>query len=329
MIVRPQLEAKAVLERDLEALRASRSKLENEATAGRTSHTNEETKQQPLQSEQRAHDDVTMAPEKSTEAQDVSMIDRPVKAEMIEQAEQPRKTDFDISTKAEPFSLKEEQDLEPPPQGQPPPTTSPQAPISATGPGNLSRAAEGSVPDKDSKAPLSEEQPLSASIRDVNFESMFDDTAGGGNESDIDFDLGFPKYTANAQALIDDNPFGTETSNVDVSNMPAATTEEDIDSLLPGLESFANAADDFAMMEMPPASTSAEDGTATTRTTLPATSTADVPPDLLPPESNFDDMFFDSADFTMDDGNGGGHDGDEAFGEIGDFDDSWFKTDGL
>lgn len=318
------------MERDLAALRARRAKRAQEATAGRTRITVGPNIKQSVQSERTAEyqDGGAKTPDKDTEAIDVIMTDHPVKAEANGRAEQPGEIKLEISSKVESPVLKEEKDPDPPPQVQLSITTGALTASNGNAMGDHSNEAGQAENITTTEAPLADERLVSAGIRDVNFESMFDDTAAEDNNDEINFDLDFPNDTGNAQALIDNNPFSTETSNTDASNIPAATTE-DIDSLLPGLESFANAADDFAMIEMPPTSTSIENATMPTPVARRTTSTADVPPDLLPPESNFDDMFFDSADFTMEDGNGGGTGGDDAFGEIGDFDESWFKTDGI
>ncbi|KAI9878846.1 MAG: hypothetical protein M1830_010318 [Pleopsidium flavum] len=317
------------MERDLAALRAHRVKREQEATAGRTRISAEADRKQSGQSEQIAehHNEAARSLDDDTEAVDVIMTDHPVKAEADGHAEQPGEMNLEASSKAESSYLTEEQDPDPPPQIQLAIATGPLKESNAGAIDNQSDEAEEAENATNTKAPLADERPVSAGIGDVNFESMFDDSAGDGHDEEIDFDLDFPHDTDTAQALMDNNPFHTETSNGNASNVHPATTE-DIDSLLPGLESFANSADDFAMIELPPASTTIENAGTTTPITRPSITTADVPPDLLPPESNFDDMFFDSADFTMEDGNGGGNGGDDAFGEIGDFDESWFKSDG-
>lgn len=165
-------------------------------------------------------------------------------------------------------------------------------------------------------------------VKNMIVESAFGDQPGNETNNDLDFAMEFSNGGENAQALMGDDPFAIETSNITATSVPAATTD-DIDSLLPGLESFANAADDFSMADLQPTSISNQiPATAAPKAVAATTTMADVPNDLLPPQSNFDDMFFDSGEFTMDQGGGAGDAGDDVFGEIGDFDESWFKTDG-
>ncbi len=315
------------MEHDLALLETHQAKREQEAsTEERLGSADSDAK--PSGHTHHVGDQVTEAVQTSredTDAVDVIMTDHPVKSEV---------TDHQVGTtsesalKAETPAIKEEQPPDPQPTNQSDLLNDLPAgnneDFAQVQPGTAD-AAEKAV---NVEVPLLDETEGLSDAKDINFESMFDDAVGNGNNDEIDFGLDFSNDAGNAQALLDDDPFSTGVSIGDVPAVAAATTE-DIDSLLPGLESFANATGDFSMIDMPPASATVEAAVTTAPDTRPATTTADVPTDLLPPESNFDDMFFDSADFTMGDGNGGGSGGDDVFGEIGDFDESWFKTDSI
>ena len=180
-----------------------------------------------------------------------------------------------------------------------------------------------------SDAPL--EAPATANLRDANFESMFNDTELAGPHDAIDFDLDFSNDTTIDQDLLSDNPFGEMTSHSnDFSNLNT-TSNEDINTLLPGLESYVTASDDFSMLNMPPTA-SDFNADATNATQNPSVSKANATVESImgsaPIESSFDDMFFGSGDLGM----GGTDDtdmgGDENIGDFADFDDDWFKSDG-
>lgn len=161
------------------------------------------------------------------------------------------------------------------------------------------------------------------------FESMFTDLENPSNPTSLDFDLSFP---STGPDLLNDTAFDNivdSTSNDNQSlNLPPATAE-DIDSLLPGLDSYVHNGGDFSMLDMNiPATTTVPDvSTAAADTTVPAlapniTSEGEQghQMDSAPMESSFDDLFGGSGDWGMDDDMGGG--------TMGDFDESWFKTDG-
>lgn len=154
------------------------------------------------------------------------------------------------------------------------------------------------------------------------FESMFNDSEQPTNASSLDFDLGF----SNSQDLLNDPVF----DNIDMGNTEEATnlnatSAEDINTLLPGLENYVNDGGDFSMIEFPP-TTIPELTIATTN--APAEPTAagvknmggtGQAAEMAPMESNFDDLFG-SGDWAGD--------GDMGDGAMVDFDEDWFKTDG-
>ncbi len=154
------------------------------------------------------------------------------------------------------------------------------------------------------------------------FESMFNDIEQPTNASSLDFDLGF----SNSQDLLNNPVF----DNIDLSNTEEATalnatSAEDINTLLPGLENYVNDGGDFSMIDFPPATmpelTAATTNAPTESTTAGANNTGGTgqAAEMAPMESNFDDLFG-SGDWAGD--------GDMGDGAMVDFDEDWFKTDG-
>jgi len=310
----------AVMESDLAKLQSHRVKREQEASVGRNVISAAPSTKLLLQSQEVGTDPVTAGKltDEDTKAAD-PITDPLLKVEVPSQLDQESNMTSDISPKAESPILKEKQNLNPPSETK-------SAPIKDPATTSDDKAAE-NQPGMEGKpqnimsveAPVLNGSQASGNVKDLDFDSMFDDTAGDGGKDEMDFDMDFPTHAGNSEALLIDDSFA-----VNAIGGKASGPIEDIDSLLPGLESFANATDDFAMVNIGTTSASAE----STVTAVPtAAKSAEAPPDLLPPESNFDDMFFGSVDFPMGEGNGGGN-GDDDFGELGDFDESWFKTDG-
>ena len=164
-----------------------------------------------------------------------------------------------------------------------------------------------------------------AELHDPDFESMFKDVEGADADNEINLDdLDFSTDANMGQALINNNAFGdiasTNNGLIDLN----AASNEDINTLLPGLENYVHDGGDFTMLDIPPA------------TALPASAVLPQPPkagngnvadavaDAAPVESNFDNMFYGSGDFTM----GGAEDGDmmdDEIGDFGDFNEAWFQ----
>lgn len=183
---------------------------------------------------------------------------------------------------------------------------------------------EANTADQPSFNPVDEPQPTDDQEA-APFESMFNDLENPSNPASLDFDLGFPSAGAMSQALLNDAVFDNMgTSNDDQNLNLAPTTAEDIDTLLPGLDSYVNDNGDFSLidMELPAA---APETSAVQNPLVPAPAAANdgtqqqPPLDSAPMESNFEDLFG-SGDWGMDDDMGGG--------TIGNFDEDWFKTDG-
>ena len=166
------------------------------------------------------------------------------------------------------------------------------------------------------------EVTLDSSAADLDFESMFNDTDLTGGDDAMNFGLDFSTEGTLNQDVLNDNAFATiEMNNADVSNL-GATTSEDINTLLPGLENYVNAGTDFSNINIASASLPETSQVGTTGATIATVqgSTATVVAD-----SSLDDIFG-SGDFTMD-GTGDDGLGSGNFGDLEDFDEDWFKTD--
>lgn len=171
-------------------------------------------------------------------------------------------------------------------------------------------------------ADASSQEPPSHTQEAAPFESMFNDIEQPTNASSLDFDLGF----SNSQDLLNDPVF----DNIDLGNTEEAaalnaTSAEDINTLLPGLENYVNDGGDFSMIDFPtntmPQLTVATTNAPTESTIVGANNTGGTgqAAEMAPMESNFDDLFG-SGDWAGD--------GDMGDGAMVDFDEDWFKTDG-
>jgi hypothetical protein len=163
-------------------------------------------------------------------------------------------------------------------------------------------ATEVPNPDPQTTYQPQEEVPMSAGTQDLNFDSMFDAPTGDGgdiNAADLDFLNDFK---------VDSVADGSAGNN-------------DLNSLLPGLESYANATGDDFTMIFPPATNNADGTMQANKTTRSMFDGMDMGADLPAEESNFDDLFLDEG------GLGGNADdlfNDASLGEIGDFDEHLF-----
>ena len=167
------------------------------------------------------------------------------------------------------------------------------------------------------------EMPLDSSAADLDFESMFNDTVLTGDDNAMDFGLDFSSDANLNQDVLNDSAFANiEMTNADMSNL-GATTSEDINTLLPGLENYVNAGTDFSNITIPSASTLPATSQVTSAGILGASIQNSAPP--IAADSSLDDIF-DSGDFSMG-GTGDDGMGDGTFGDLEDFDEDWFKTD--
>ena len=166
------------------------------------------------------------------------------------------------------------------------------------------------------------EVALDSSAADLDFESMFNDSDLTGGDDAISFGLDFSTDGNLNQDVLNDNAFANiEMNNTDMSNL-GATSSEDINTLLPGLENYVNAGTDFSNINIPTASTLPETSQVATAGTVSAPNQVSAP--TVVADSSLDDIFG-SGDFSID-GTGDDGLGSGAFGDLEDFDEDWFKT---
>ncbi|KAL8923897.1 MAG: hypothetical protein Q9208_004333 [Pyrenodesmia sp. 3 TL-2023] len=182
--------------------------------------------------------------------------------------------------------------------------------------------------------------PLSATFPDAQFESMFNDTDLPTTTDDLDFDLNFTTDDPhNGADLLDASAFQnialpTDLNPPNAPPNPTTTANEDLTSLLPGLENYVNGSNDFSSLTNLGADlfSSSQSNNITIPTSTAAAGDVSVaqlalPTQQAPIESSFEDMF--GLDSYM---NGTGDDelgGAGGMGEVGDFDEDWFKSEGI
>ena len=150
------------------------------------------------------------------------------------------------------------------------------------------------------------------------FESMFNDDLVSADDTLNFGDFGFSMDTNTNQTINNDSTLqNSSLPNVDMNNM-ASTSNEDINSLLPGLENYVTGSD-FSNISMP--TTSAQPDTTQGTTTTTVTSSAPAPDATGPTtadNSTLDDSFF---DFNFDMNNIGGDEmGDGTLDDFESFD---------
>lgn len=155
---------------------------------------------------------------------------------------------------------------------------------------NTSKVIPGGQSDSINQSEQPTETPTTANLRESDFETMFDDTEAIRTQ-ELNFGLDF---TASAHDLNDTSFENGPLQNEDVTSLNTASNE-DINTLLPGLENYVNASDDFATIGF------------TTDTTLSNNNSAKakdaLAPQALEPvlaESNFDDLFHPTNNFIED-----------------------------
>ena len=152
------------------------------------------------------------------------------------------------------------------------------------------------------------------------FESMFNDDLVSADDTLNFGDFGFSMDTNTNQTLNNDSTLQSSSlPNVDMNNI-ASTSNEDINSLLPGLENYVTGSD-FSNINIPASSTNQPADTsqapATTTTNVPAPD-APGPTTTLADNSTLDDSFF---DFNFDMNNNGGDEmGDGTLDDFESFD---------
>ena len=186
---------------------------------------------------------------------------------------------------------------------------------------------------QDNNAQSTEQAPTND---DFDFESMFEggDIAPGDASLDLGFD--FSGDTMN-NVLNDSTIAGINLGNADASTAP--TTNEDINSLLPGLENFVNAPNEgVASTASAPNGDTGSKAADNTPAPVPTSkkpitdntnaNAGQLVTDGDAIDTSFDDLF-DSADFGNIDTNQGENQemlNENTFGDFGDFDDNWFNS---
>ena len=156
---------------------------------------------------------------------------------------------------------------------------------------------------------------------DLDFESMFTDTDLVNGDDAMNFDdLSFSMDTnvMNQDILNNTALQNTTLGDADITNLPS-TSNEDINSLLPGLENYVNAdTTDFSNIGMPSTSTQPENtqGAAVAATTTGMPPASSNPAEPAPADTSFDDLF--GMDFDMN-AAGGDEMGDGTLGDFEDF----------
>ncbi|KAL8685506.1 MAG: hypothetical protein Q9224_005788 [Gallowayella concinna] len=186
----------------------------------------------------------------------------------------------------------------------------------------------------------------------ADFESMFDDPDLPGSNDEIDFDMTFSTDNVNDPTdLLDASAFENipmgNPDNVGTQNNNNTTASEDLTTLLPGLENYVTDSNtEFQLPDIMSGSNLLGDNNSipilpipnsnSNNPAIPNTGDGDGDGDGQPTqtitnapiiESSFDDMF--GIDSYM---NGTGDDelgGTGSMGEVGDFDEEWFKTAGM
>lgn len=197
-------------------------------------------------------------------------------------------------------------------------------------------------PETTDPAPNESNQEASApaSLQDADFDSMFNDADLPTTTDEIDFDLAFPTdETAAPTDLLNESAFQNISMPGSEQNPNNITANEDITTLLPGLENYVNGGgNDFAVASSIPDISSLSSGMPNNTNSSTAKmgtgmgeginsdqipSSSSEQPGNAPIESSFEDMF--GLDSYM---NGTGDDDDEMMGgsgEVGEFDEDWFN----
>ncbi len=154
------------------------------------------------------------------------------------------------------------------------------------------------------------------------FESMFNDDLVSADDTLNFGDFGFSMDTNTNQTINSDSTLqNSSLPNVDMNNI-TSTSNEDLNSLLPGLENYVTGSD-FSNISMPATSAQPHTSQATTTTTTTTAANSAPAPDATGPttvadNSTLDDSFF---DFNFDMNNNGGDEmGDGTLDDFESFD---------
>ena len=187
-------------------------------------------------------------------------------------------------------------------------------PSSASKVPSISKVMTGEQNDSKNRPEQPTEIPTTANLRESDFETMFDDTEAIRTQ-ELDFGLDF---TASVHDLNESGIENGSLQNEDLTNLNTASNE-DINTLLPGLENYVNASDDFANIGFTTDTTLANNNSAKAKDTMA--------PQALEPvlaESNFDELFHPTSNF-IEDADDYEMDGSGDINDLEDFDD-WFKS---
>ncbi|SLM39249.1 hypothetical protein LPUS_09758 [Lasallia pustulata] len=309
------LQAKAIMERDLATIRARHAERERAAGAARMLQASPDAKGPPTRV------GGALSPSRPSP---VAMSD--VENQDIIMSEEASKTDLNGSNPRGEDSFELSAGRSNPVEAPTDAKLTPLVNIAGLAPSANAQATTTETKQESSNGhPTAIQVPTSAELQDADFESMFNDVEGADADNDINFDLDFSADANMGQDLINANAFGniTNTNNglIDLN----AASNEGINTLLPGLENYVHDGEDFTMLDIPPATTLPAGAVLPPATKAGNNNVAEAGADAPPVESNFDDMFYGSGDFSM----GGAEDsdmGDDGIGDFGDFDEAWFKA---
>ncbi|KAL8641614.1 MAG: hypothetical protein Q9226_008609 [Calogaya cf. arnoldii] len=339
-----EIRAKSVFERDLSTIRAKRAERER-AAAGmlKTQRSSGIVKIASLKGSPKVKPAAAPEPERQDPPQeplatmrggDLQEKPDPANPEPVAFATTvPPTTEMTSETvKAEPFTIPESLPQDPTePKGlaisldQDPSTSAPADPPKME-PGTTTASNESSL----------QVDAMPPGLSSLDFESMFEDSELPGPSDAINFDLAFPKdNTDDPAGLLDVSAFAnlpiSNTETTDNANLGSA--DEDLTTLLPGLENYVNDNNDFQLPDMPGSNLFDSDNNGHSlkpdeqnpsgmkqgegggnRQEMPRFNAPMI-------ESSFEDLF--GLDSYM-------HGtGEEELGGTGQFDDAWFNTDGM
>ena len=312
-----QLQAKAVMERDLSLLRKKRIERERIANGLKAQPSPEDAVAIPQPNENRPSEipaNNTAQDAGETKDEDTVMVDSTLELDFVGPEDKPQ---------AEAHPIKDGDNITSD-QGMPQDAENSMG-LAITMP--VDSATETAEPPKSpekksSGATPAAEVPLDTGTADLDFESMFNDTDLTGGDDAMDFGLDFSSDANLNQDVLNDSAFANmEMSNADMPNL-GATTSEDINTLLPGLENYVNAGTDFSNINISVAPSLPETSQGASVGTVSAPAQVSAPP--VDANSSLDDLFG-SGDFSID-GTGDDGMGTGTFGDLEDFDEEWFKT---
>ncbi|KAL6721696.1 hypothetical protein ACLMJK_000800 [Lecanora helva] len=152
---------------------------------------------------------------------------------------------------------------------------------------------------------------------DLDFESMFNDTDPKAVDNALNFDFELPNEAAMTHDIMNNDTFNDiNLDNANSTDLPT-TTNEDIDSLLPGVENYLNADADFSNIAIPPQSSLPENTQPATTSTTTTSAQDTAQPAVA--DTSFDDNFFGLGGFDVGE-TGGDELGDGTLGDFEDFD---------